>query len=325
MTPGLNTGLLASVSRSFYLSLRFLPGPVRAPLSLSYLLARAADTIADNPAHTPALDPARLLEEMHDLLATGDHSRMDAVQGFCEKAAAFAAGVTHEGERCLLQRMAECFTALAATPDPAAMLIRRVLDLIIRGQRLDLQRFTPGTLHALTTESELEEYTWLVAGCVGEFWTDICAVQLPGFSSLPVVEMRSLGLAYGKGLQLINILRDQPKDIAAGRCYLPLTALRAAGISGPDWPCPDWPAWHAVRRPWLILARQRMDAGMTYVRHLRSFRLRFAAVLPLLIGRATLDLLDAQPHDAPPATAKVTRPVIKRLMLRALKVSILGH
>ena len=41
--------ILRSVSRSFYLSLRVLPGPLRDPLSLAYLLARATDTIADTP------------------------------------------------------------------------------------------------------------------------------------------------------------------------------------------------------------------------------------------------------------------------------------
>src|SRR5436190_24385481 len=41
--------LLRSVSRSFYLSLRILPGSLRDPLSLAYLLARATDTIADTP------------------------------------------------------------------------------------------------------------------------------------------------------------------------------------------------------------------------------------------------------------------------------------
>ena len=45
--PGLLTGVLKEVSRSFYLSLRFLPGGFRAPVSLGYLLARASDTIAD--------------------------------------------------------------------------------------------------------------------------------------------------------------------------------------------------------------------------------------------------------------------------------------
>src|SRR3954451_24890011 len=41
--------ILRSVSRSFYLSLRFLPKALRDPLSLAYLLARATDTIADTP------------------------------------------------------------------------------------------------------------------------------------------------------------------------------------------------------------------------------------------------------------------------------------
>ena len=41
--------LLKSVSRSFYLSMRFLPLAMREPISLGYLLARFSDTIADAP------------------------------------------------------------------------------------------------------------------------------------------------------------------------------------------------------------------------------------------------------------------------------------
>lgn len=39
--------LLKSVSRAFYLSLRVLPAGLREPIGLAYLLARAADTVAD--------------------------------------------------------------------------------------------------------------------------------------------------------------------------------------------------------------------------------------------------------------------------------------
>ena len=39
--------LLRGVSRSFYLSLRILPAALREPIGLAYLLARAADTVAD--------------------------------------------------------------------------------------------------------------------------------------------------------------------------------------------------------------------------------------------------------------------------------------
>ena len=41
---------LRSVSRSFYLSLAILPRSLREPIGLAYLLARAADTVADTRA-----------------------------------------------------------------------------------------------------------------------------------------------------------------------------------------------------------------------------------------------------------------------------------
>src|SRR5712692_5304900 len=46
-SPPLLTLLLKEVSRSFYLTLRVLPGAIRPQISLAYLLARATDTIAD--------------------------------------------------------------------------------------------------------------------------------------------------------------------------------------------------------------------------------------------------------------------------------------
>ncbi|MGI8966504.1 MAG: squalene/phytoene synthase family protein, partial [Limisphaerales bacterium] len=39
--------LLRATSRSFYLTMRILPGAIRPQISLAYLLARASDTIAD--------------------------------------------------------------------------------------------------------------------------------------------------------------------------------------------------------------------------------------------------------------------------------------
>jgi farnesyl-diphosphate farnesyltransferase len=39
--------LLKATSRSFYLTLRVLPAPVRPQIGLAYLLARATDTVAD--------------------------------------------------------------------------------------------------------------------------------------------------------------------------------------------------------------------------------------------------------------------------------------
>src|SRR5260370_38568721 len=43
----LRMAILRSVSRSFYLSIRFLPVRLRQPVALAYLLARTTDTVAD--------------------------------------------------------------------------------------------------------------------------------------------------------------------------------------------------------------------------------------------------------------------------------------
>ncbi len=312
----LNTGLLAAVSRSFYLSLRVLPKPVRVPLSLSYLLARAADTIADVPVR-PAQERLKLLAAFDGAVQYGPDA------GFFAAAKEFSNDVDHDGERILLSRLPECWQALQACGAEEAMFIRTVLQRIIHGQSLDLRRFADTSQPvALPDAAALDEYTWLVAGCVGVFWTEICALKIPRCASLPREEMLRHATLYGKGLQLINILRDQPKDMAEGRCYLPADELHAEGLTSFTWPAADWKPWHTVRRRWLATARERLRSGRDYVRALTSVRLRFAALLPLLIGEATLDLLAAQPDSLPPQAAKVPRPRVKRLMLRALWLSL---
>ncbi len=114
--------------------------------------------------------------------------------------------------------------------------IRRVIFRIAHGQALDLVRFGDGReLTALATVTELDDYTYFVAGSVGEFWTRLCERHLAGkFAKLPEAEMLRLGKRFGQGLQLINILRDLPEDLAAGRSYLPTDELVAAGLTVDD-------------------------------------------------------------------------------------------
>ena len=83
----------------------------------------------------------------------------------------------------------------------------------------------PG-ITGLADESALEEYTYLVAGCVGEFWTKLCLLEWPNYARLPAEEMLCFGRDFGKALQLINILRDYPLDLQAGRSYLPVSQSR---------------------------------------------------------------------------------------------------
>jgi farnesyl-diphosphate farnesyltransferase len=281
MKPRLPAQLLSSVSRSFYLSIAVLPAPLRAPIGTAYLLARAGDTIADSADAPPTvrLDALRAFREM---IATGAARPMPA-----------AIKSKHEGEQRLLGELPACIALLKSLHAADRTDVMEVLGHITHGQELDITRAGP-----VETAAQLDEYTFLVAGCVGAFWTRICARHLNGFARLNKNAMERLGVNFGKGLQLVNILRDVPADLAAGRSYLP----------GGDGNPPDG---------WLLLAEKHLDDAFRYIEALRPPRLRFACILPWWIGLRTLALLRATPPLSAKKRIKVPRAEVQRLLFTA--------
>lgn len=271
----LGRDLLKGVSRSFYLSIRFLPAPMRTPVGIAYLLARASDTIADS-ATIPATERMAFL----DL-----HARQ--VEGLSEAAPwpqRLIDGTPDPKEKRLLENHVPILEAMRDI-DPACLaLIREVLAIIIGGQKLDLERFgnaSPANIIALPDDAALDDYAWRVAGCVGEFWTKLGFAALGDqFSKAPCEEMLKLAAEYGRGLQLVNILRDIPADLHAGRCYLPVPA-----------PCEETKLMSSFS-VWRKMAEHRVGRGLDYSNKLRSKRLRIASSLPALIGLETLVLLE---------------------------------
>src|ERR1700736_5667774 len=184
----LRGSILASVSRSFYLSIRLLPKKLRDPVSLGYLLARASDTIADT---TEA--PIDLRTEKLKLLARGIQGEAlgDAI---VHLSASLAPLQKNKAERALIESLQPCLNWLEQSDVLDREEIRAVLDQINRGQILDLERFrNPKQIVALETSAELDEYTYLVAGSAGEFWTRLCFRHVPKFAVRSEDEM--LGMA----------------------------------------------------------------------------------------------------------------------------------
>lgn len=192
--------LLKKVARSFQLSLRILPASLRPPLSLAYMLARASDTIAD-ASSAPDFQRLALLRGLPDL--------------FPEKSPDLG---LKDAERDLLQMLPRLLEALKTLPDQSEIIAQ--WRIILRGQIFDVERFaTPDA--APLTPGELEEYTYLVAGSVGEFWTRLCFKHVPNYSARPLEEMLPLARRFGQALQFINVLRDRRSDADAGRIYIP--------------------------------------------------------------------------------------------------------
>ena len=174
--------------------------------------------------------------------------------------------------------------------------MHQVTRTIIEGQRWDLEYFSTDTLTAVQDAEQLDHYTYQVAGCVGEFWTEV--LTLHGYISAGLHEfMLEKGVNYGKGLQLTNIIRDVPEDFANGRCYLPNAGETVAEvISATD--------------PYLLQARQFLADGRAYAQELTNRRLRAASLLPAMLGEKTLDLLSEASAEQRLEKVKVSKQTV---------------
>jgi farnesyl-diphosphate farnesyltransferase len=152
----------------------------------------------------------------------------------------------------------------------------------------------------------------MVAGCVGEFWTKMGAAHVKGMEEWKDGRMEELGIRFGKGLQLVNILRDLPKDLRMGRCYLPVGEPQRLLEPG------NFASIKPEYDRWLDMAQAHLDAGWEYTLRLPAGRVRLACVWPIWIGVRTMALLRTGNPLDPAQRIKVTRGEVYRLMLRSL-------
>jgi farnesyl-diphosphate farnesyltransferase len=304
---------LKRTSRSFWLSLRFLPRATRGPIALAYALARMADTIADGKGVSAKIRRECLKAFLARL---ADRTEKEILE-IRTQAAVFA---ETDGERDLLELVGAGFKALERLHDGDRRRTVWVLQTLVGGMLQDMEWF-PGQdqagLSALEDREDLDRYTYLVAGCVGEYWTQMHAAHLAGVNDQDEL-LSALGIRFGKGLQLVNVLRDIPADLRRGRCYLPTSDLAPLGLSPQD--LLDGRALPRVKpllQSLLGQARGHLEAGWLYVEHLPSdqIRLRLCCLWPLLIGMRTLGLLKRSTNLLnPDRVLKIRRREVYELM-----------
>lgn len=293
-----------------YLSLRVLPETVRPGMGLGYLLCRAADTIADTRV-VPNAERRQVLEEFR---AAFDGRWVPALS----PTAALAEHQASDAERELLSRLGECLGLWAARPEAERELLKAVVHSVIDGMRMDLDLFPADNEHglkALSSAAELDRYCSLIGGAPGLFWTRLLRLHVPSLKSAPAT-LEEQGNRLGKGLQITNILRDVPKDLRLGRCYLPEGELKAAGLKAEDLLDPkSAKKLQPVMKAWLRWGLDHLDQGRGYVVAMPSLRLRAAAAWPLLLSVRTLSLVGRSERLLEPGSGvKVSRKEVYGLL-----------
>ncbi len=305
--------LLRATSRSFYLSVRVLPKVMREPVGIAYLLARSADSIADSP--NLSLEQRRhWLTQLHARFENhADHVAADTPAEVVDLPAADA------GEQALLRAWPVLWGSFLRLSAQDQQVVAQVVATLITGMLFDQRQFAGGSALqpvALADQIQLERYTYLVAGCVGEFWTHLLYQHIPALADWPLLQRLEQGRSLGQALQLTNILRDWRADLRLGRCYFPQSLLQIHGLNVVSLQQGDTgKAFGALRAGLSDLAMAWYRQGLHYVLAVprRSPRLRLAALWPILIGVATLDKMQRSEHSDSPV--KVTRGWVYRMLL----------
>jgi farnesyl-diphosphate farnesyltransferase len=213
--------LLTKTSRTFALAIPLLPEPTRRSTCLAYLLFRIADTLEDaelwpRPARVAALDAyAALLAEPAEA-RSAEHARL------------WLRHPPTRNEACLelLSEMPAVVEQVRRLDPTMQAILFEHARRTAQGMRSTVSRMDETGGLRLGSIEELRAYCYVVAGIVGELLTAIFLHGAPGLESVRSTLIENQ-VAFGEGLQLVNILKDESADAAAGRVYLPPGGLRA--------------------------------------------------------------------------------------------------
>lgn len=223
---------LPSVSRTFALTIRVLPGPLRDPVTVAYLLCRLADLLED----ATGCDPGARIEGLETLaqgIATAAFSPAELTAAL---APAALLPLPDDASARLFRGRETVFRAYASLPGEAQEVVSRWVQAMALGMAsfVDRERRAGDPASpvrvVLDTAEEMQRYAYYVAGTVGHLLTDLFSLHL-GSGAAQTERLRALAVPFGLGLQYTNILQDLAEDRRRGWSYVPEELARAHGTS----------------------------------------------------------------------------------------------
>ncbi|MEL6902286.1 MAG: phytoene/squalene synthase family protein [Cyanobacteria bacterium J06606_4] len=240
--------LLKETSRTFFIPISLLPPKLQAAVASAYLSMRAIDQIEDHAELTADIK-AKLLRQISLNLQSG--TNLSATSDFAEGLAPFQSQLEpvtlRIGEWALLAPEAiapRIWDATAAMAD-------RMAAWAERNWRIG-------------NESDLNCYTFSVAGAVGLMLSDIWA----WYDGTETNRMDAIG--FGRGLQAVNILRNHGEDLSRGVDFYP-----------DGWTDKDMQRF----------ARRNLELADAYTAKLPEGPALVFCRIPLALAHATLDAL----------------------------------
>ena len=297
--------LLVASSRTFAVGIRILPEPLRAEVTVAYLLLRVSDYLEDS-RELGGDEKVALLEKWQDVLAGAGERRVliERLRGAREDTP----------DALVARHSATVLAGLDGLAAPAKeILIRRVGE-----SSAGMARWTERGSR-FETEADLDDYMHEVAGRVGHLLTELFTLRLLGTRSARE-RMMSLGREFGLALQTVNVIRGLHEDRDRGWVYVPAAFVPDPGIHPSELFDPEnLDAAMTVLERLVSKADRHLAAARAYIRLIprRYHRVRLFCLLPLFFAVRTLAISRANPNVLRRET-KMTRREVKAITRRAM-------
>ncbi|MGH8213041.1 MAG: phytoene/squalene synthase family protein [Rhodanobacteraceae bacterium] len=212
--------ILPRVSRTFALTIPQLPKPLRRVVTNFYLLCRIADTIEDESSL--GISQKQYFHEsfIEVVAGDGDPGR------FAVELAPLLTRDALDAERDLVSHSAEVLEVTRSFNPAQCRALSRCIRIMCSGMP-HYER--AASVAGLRDQRALDQYCYYVAGVVGETLTQLFCDWSEEIAANRE-EMLELGVSFGQGLQMVNILKDFWEDHDRGVCWLPQNLFRRVGV-----------------------------------------------------------------------------------------------
>ncbi|WP_028403214.1 squalene/phytoene synthase family protein [Ectobacillus panaciterrae] len=237
--------MLRETSRTFFIPISYLSPGLQEAVTSAYLCMRAIDEIEDHP-QLQLEDKSNLLRSISLLLSKPFHSN-ELTAIFHPYNSILPEVTLRLGDWIKLCPPAIVESILNATSTMA----KGMADWVLKEWRIK-------------NEEDLNQYTFYVAGLVGVMLSDIWK----WYDATETDEL--LAIAFGRGLQSVNILRNRAEDLERGVDFFP-----------DGWELEDM----------FMYARHNLALADVYLKDIKPGPIFNFCKIPLALAHGTLDAL----------------------------------
>ena len=240
--------VLKLTSRTFYIPIKLLNPTLRLTVGSAYLCMRAIDEIEDHE-HLSAKAKQQLLCSISELLKQPQFDKI-AYQELIKPYKSHLPEVTVR----LGDWISVCPEKIVdKVKDSTAVMANGMAEWVVRDW-------------IVNTKEDLDDYTYYVAGLVGVMLSDIWE-WYDGTKT-----DRELAIGYGRGLQAVNMLRNQDEDADRGVNFIP-------------------DGWN--RNDLIVYAEKNLVKADEYIKSINTRNILLFCKIPLALAKKTINAMES--------------------------------